>query len=150
MKEGRNGIALPLVCCIPWAFLVLVADLLHSNILWIVVMLLGAVILGLWLRNAGSLPVLVLGNGMSLFFSCLLVFFFQEPQWNAYFKPLGAMGTVILLQSFCLMLQYVVYLWKRERSMVQNFFLALSIMILTFSTLVYGFLCMQAAQFGAI
>ncbi len=150
MNGERQISLLPVACCMPWAFLVLYLNLLHSNILWAVVMLLCAVLLGLWLRRDGSIPVLLLGNGISLFFSCLLVNVFREPNWNISFKPLGTVGTAVALQGCCIMLQYVVFQWKKERSTVQNFFLALSVAALLLGSFVYGFLCIQAARIGAI
>ncbi len=150
MKENRQDLQLLLACCFPCAFAVLYADLLHSNILWVVVMLLITVLLGLRLRKAGNMVLLFLGNGISLFLSCLLIQFFREPSWNAYFKPLGPTGTAAILQGYCVMLQYIIFLWNKKRGTVQNLFLALSIVCLLLSSFVYGFLCIQAARIGAI
>ncbi len=150
MKEKQNHMALPLACCFPWVFLFLYADLLCANFLWLAVMALGNAILGLWIRRDSTLFLLFLGNGISFFFTCLLLVFFQEPGWNAYFKPFRTFGTAAVFQGFAAMLQYVIFLWKKERSLVQNFFLAVFLILLVSGTVLYGFLCIKAAQIGAV
>ncbi len=149
MKENQRKTALFLASCIPWGFVAVYADLVYSSILGYGLMLLFTVVIGLRVRKCSRGPAMLLGSGLPLFFSCLLLSFFRE-NWNVYLKPFGTLGTAAVLHGYCLMLQYVIFHWKRERTTTQNFFLAVSGVTLLLSTLIYVFLSIKAAQFGAV
>lgn len=116
MKK-RNILSLSLlaVYCVPWAFLAMYGDKELGTMLPFVLLFCVAAVLGWFSRRIRLIQIAAAGNLLSCLTSCL----FAGHLWagdSHYFKPFHAIGFVLVLSALGLMVQFLIWNVKKDRS----------------------------------
>jgi len=102
---------------IPWAFLGLYGDI-ALNTAWLYLPALAVpVLLGLYYFRNNTPGFAGAGNAMALLSSFLLTYLFRTDHWNAYFKPFGALGLLLILFLVSCFLQALIWRHYRKNSL---------------------------------
>ena len=107
-----HHLTVPLLCCIPYAFLCLYGDAEHDTMLAYTYCTIFC--LALMRRTHRISPALFAGHGLSFLSSCLCLQLFRTERWQWYFKPFSAFGFMALLSAAALAMQLFIAVCRRH------------------------------------
>lgn len=135
--------------CVPWAFLALYGDEAYGTLLLYGVLLCVSAALG-WLCRGMELVLLsVVGNFLSCGMSwvCAHVFLGGE---GGYFKPFGVTGWVLALSLVTLMIQLLIWNWRKDKGPALSLLVGVCAVSLGFLAAMILLLVYSAWSFGAL
>lgn len=106
-----HHLTVPLLCCIPYAFLCLYGDAEHDTMLAYTYCTIFC--LALMRRTHRISPALFAGHGLSFLSSCLCLQLFRTERWQWYFKPFSAFQVLAALSLAALIIH--LFLCRRRR-----------------------------------
>ena len=98
---------------IPWAFLGLYGDIALHTIWLYPAALLAPIILGWYIGKRGKIALALTGNLLSAAVSFVSTLALGTDRWNAYCKPFGALGILLILWLIALLVQAII--WRHYR-----------------------------------
>ena len=118
-------------CSIPWAFLAMYGDRELGTARLYVLLILSAILLGCVCRRNNCALLLVAGDLLSCLLSCVLANRFWDGN-NFYFKPFGVTGWVLALCALVLMIHFLIWNIKKDRSPAMSLLVGVTAVFLLF------------------
>lgn len=120
---------------VPWAFLGLYGDIaLHTAWLYAPAVLVPVAIGWCWGKR-GAVPTALAGNLLNALSSFLFTLCFRTDRWNAYFKPFGGIGMLLILWLIPLLVQALIWRYYRKDKLTGNLLWITAVLILCWPSL---------------
>lgn len=114
MKKLIIRVILLLGYCIPFVFLAMNEDATVGTLWFYLIMILGFGVLCYVSIKSQNTWIVIAGNILSFFSSCIFIYFFQTGKWGWYFKPFTPYLFVLFATIFAFVIQIAIVICRKR------------------------------------